>query len=41
MQLFFDAAGCKGVITPDMFKNMEHIAIIGKMTEMFDDVFYV
>jgi len=38
MQFFINAAGCKGVITPDMSENMEHAAIIRKMTEEFDEV---
>lgn len=38
MQFFINAAGCKGVITPAMSENMEHAAIIRKMTEEFDEV---
>lgn len=38
MQFFINAAGCKGVITPSMSENMEHAAIIRKMTEEFDEV---
>lgn len=38
MQFFINAAGCKGVITPTMSENMEHAAIIRKMTEEFDEV---
>lgn len=37
MQFFINAAGCKGVITPAMSENMEHAAIIRKMTEEFDE----
>lgn len=38
MQFFINAAGCKGIITPAMSENMEHAAIIRKMTEEFDEV---
>lgn len=38
MQFFINAAGCKGVITPNMSETMEHAAIIRKMTEEFDEV---
>lgn len=41
MQFFINAAGCKGVITPAMSENMEHAAIIRKMTEEFDEVKYL
>ncbi|XP_050542389.1 cohesin subunit SA-2 isoform X1 [Daktulosphaira vitifoliae] len=37
MQFFINAAGCKGVITSSMTENMEHAAIIRKMTEEFDE----
>lgn len=39
MQFFINAAGCKGVITPAMSENMEHAAIIRRMTEEFDEVY--
>lgn len=38
MQFFINAAGCKGIITRAMSENMEHAAIIRKMTEEFDEV---
>ncbi|XP_044583822.1 cohesin subunit SA-2 isoform X2 [Cotesia glomerata] len=37
MQFFINASGCKGRITSDMQANMEHVAIIRKMTEEFDE----
>ncbi|XP_052860606.1 cohesin subunit SA-1 [Anopheles cruzii] len=37
MNFFVHASGCKGKITPDMQQNMEHTAIIRKMTEEFDE----
>lgn len=37
MQFFIHAAGCKGKITASMAANMEHAAIIRKMTEEFDE----
>lgn len=38
MQFFINGSGCKGRITPEMQANMEHVAIIRKMTEEFDEV---
>lgn len=38
MQFFINASGCKGKITSIMAANMEHAAIIRKMTEEFDEV---
>ncbi len=38
MQFFINASGCKGKITSAMAANMEHAAIIRKMTEEFDEV---
>lgn len=38
MQFFINASGCKGKITQSMAANMEHAAIIRKMTEEFDEV---
>jgi len=38
MQFFINASGCKGRITPEMQLTMEHVAIIRKMTEEFDEV---
>lgn len=38
MQFFINASGCKGKITAQMAANMEHAAIIRKMTEEFDEV---
>lgn len=38
MQFFINASGCKGRITPEMQQTMEHVAIIRKMTEEFDEV---
>lgn len=37
MQFFINASGCKGKITQNMAANMEHAAIIRKMTEEFDE----
>ncbi|KAF6204642.1 hypothetical protein GE061_018802 [Apolygus lucorum] len=37
MQFFIHASGCKGKITQAMAANMEHAAIIRKMTEEFDE----
>ncbi|XP_073982200.1 stromal antigen isoform X1 [Rhodnius prolixus] len=37
MQFFINASGCKGKITQQMAANMEHAAIIRKMTEEFDE----
>ncbi|XP_014259117.1 cohesin subunit SA-2 isoform X2 [Cimex lectularius] len=37
MQFFINASGCKGKITQAMATNMEHAAIIRKMTEEFDE----
>lgn len=37
MQFFINAAGCKGRITQHMQANMEHAAIIRRMTEEFDE----
>ncbi|XP_060516669.1 cohesin subunit SA-1 [Cylas formicarius] len=37
MQFFINAAGCKGRITQEMQAQMEHAAIIRKMTEEFDE----
>ncbi|XP_039276310.1 LOW QUALITY PROTEIN: cohesin subunit SA-1-like [Nilaparvata lugens] len=37
MQFFINASGCKGKITSQMAANMEHAAIIRKMTEEFDE----
>ncbi|XP_020296992.1 cohesin subunit SA-2 isoform X1 [Pseudomyrmex gracilis] len=37
MQFFINASGCKGSITPEMQQTMEHVAIIRKMTEEFDE----
>lgn len=37
MQFFINASGCKGKITPEM-AQMEHVMIIRKMTEEFDEV---
>ncbi|XP_034940731.1 cohesin subunit SA-2 isoform X2 [Chelonus insularis] len=37
MQFFINASGCKGRITPEMQASMEHVAIIRKMTEEFDE----
>ncbi|THK32919.1 cohesin subunit SA-1 isoform X1 [Diachasma alloeum] len=37
MQFFINASGCKGKITPDMQASMEHVAIIRRMTEEFDE----
>ncbi|KAL1110344.1 hypothetical protein AAG570_007875 [Ranatra chinensis] len=37
MQFFINASGCKGKITQAMAANMEHAAIIRKMTEEFDE----
>lgn len=37
MQFFINAAGCKGRITQQMQADMEHTAIIRKMTEEFDE----
>ncbi|XP_065216045.1 cohesin subunit SA-2 isoform X3 [Planococcus citri] len=37
MQFFINASGCKGKITSMMAANMEHAAIIRKMTEEFDE----
>ncbi|XP_020708068.2 cohesin subunit SA-1 isoform X2 [Athalia rosae] len=37
MQFFINGSGCKGCITPDMQATMEHVAIIRKMTEEFDE----
>ncbi|XP_077292414.1 stromal antigen isoform X2 [Arctopsyche grandis] len=36
MQFFINASGCKGKITPEM-AQMEHVMIIRKMTEEFDE----
>lgn len=38
IQFFINASGCKGRITPQMQSEMEHAAIIRKMTEEFDEV---
>lgn len=38
MQFFINASGCKGRITSDMQTSMEHVQIIRKMTEEFDEV---
>ncbi|XP_026468495.1 cohesin subunit SA-1-like [Ctenocephalides felis] len=37
IQFFINASGCKGRITPQMQSEMEHAAIIRKMTEEFDE----
>ncbi|KAK0092308.1 hypothetical protein PV326_001714 [Microctonus aethiopoides] len=37
MQFFINASGCKGRITADMQSSMEHVAIIRKMTEEFEE----
>lgn len=37
MQFFINGSGCKGRITPEMQESMEHVAIIRKMTEEFDE----
>lgn len=37
MQFFINGSGCKGRITPEMQATMEHVAIIRKMTEEFDE----
>lgn len=37
MQFFINASGCKGRITSDMQTSMEHVQIIRKMTEEFDE----
>ncbi|XP_044729808.1 cohesin subunit SA-1 [Chrysoperla carnea] len=37
MQFFINASGCKGRITPQMQATMEHVSIIRKMTEEFDE----
>ncbi|XP_032681391.1 cohesin subunit SA-2-like isoform X2 [Odontomachus brunneus] len=37
MQFFISASGCKGCITSEMQLTMEHVAIIRKMTEEFDE----
>ncbi|XP_043289735.1 cohesin subunit SA-2 isoform X2 [Venturia canescens] len=37
MQFFINGSGCKGRITPEMQGNMEHVAIIRRMTEEFDE----
>lgn len=39
MQLFINASGCKGRITPEI-SFLEHTAIIRKMTEEFDEVIF-
>lgn len=36
MQFFISASGCKGLITPEM-QSLEHVHIIRKMTEEFDE----
>ncbi|XP_014206258.1 cohesin subunit SA-1 isoform X2 [Copidosoma floridanum] len=36
MQFFISASGCKGTITPEM-QSLEHVHIIRKMTEEFDE----
>ncbi|XP_058806230.1 cohesin subunit SA-2 [Phymastichus coffea] len=36
MQFFISASGCKGLITPEM-QTLEHVHIIRKMTEEFDE----
>lgn len=41
MQFFINASGCKGRITSEMQLTMEHVAIIRKMTEEFDEVYFV
>lgn len=41
MQFFINASGCKGRITPEMQQTMEHVAIIRKMTEEFDEVCFL
>lgn len=41
MQFFINASGCKGSITPEMQQTMEHVAIIRKMTEEFDEVYFL
>lgn len=38
MQFFINASGCKGRITPEMSKYMDHIVLIQKMTEEFEEV---
>jgi hypothetical protein len=38
MQFFINGSGCRGKITSNMANNMEHAAIIRKMTEEFDEV---
>lgn len=40
MQFFINASGCKGRITSEMQLTMEHVAIIRKMTEEFDEVYF-
>lgn len=40
MQFFINGSGCKGRITPEMQTTMEHVAIIRKMTEEFDEVIF-
>lgn len=40
MQFFINASGCKGKITPEM-AQMEHVMIIRKMTEEFDEVLII
>ncbi|KAI5744904.1 hypothetical protein M8J76_006416 [Diaphorina citri] len=37
MQFFINGSGCRGKITSNMANNMEHAAIIRKMTEEFDE----
>lgn len=41
MQFFINASGCKGRITSEMQLTMEHVAIIRKMTEEFDEVCFL
>lgn len=41
MQFFINGSGCRGKITSSMANNMEHAAIIRKMTEEFDEVRYL
>ncbi|KAL5005539.1 hypothetical protein ScPMuIL_018995 [Solemya velum] len=37
IQFFINCSGCKGKITPYMYANMEHVEIIRKMTEEFEE----
>lgn len=41
INFFIQCSGCKGVVSGEMFRNMQNSEIIRRMTEEFDEVGFV